>query len=97
GELTVCGQSSRRGKCDNARSVWRQRDGIKCCGSAGEPLACSGGAALLLADDREPYAVGGLRNLKLQRLTGLQRNLRKHVDRLSADRNSHLIAAEDLQ
>ena len=34
---------------------------------------------------------------KLQRLAGLQRNLRDDIERLAADRNPHLVIAEELQ
>ena len=48
-------------------------------------------------DHREPDTVGGLRNRELQGLAGLQRNLRHHVDGLAADRDLHLVVAENLQ
>ena len=55
-------------------------------------------AAVQAVDHREiDIAVGGLRHRKLQRLAGLQRHLRDHVERLTADRDLYLVVAEELQ
>ena len=70
------------------RRVGRQRDGVEVAPDR---------AVRALPDDREPDAVRGLRDRKLQVLAGLQRHLGQHIDRQTGDRDPHQIVGKHLQ